>query len=435
MISRYCLAGTIAVVVFASSTAAAASGTTPSPDARCQHVTAEKPVTFHGRTLVETPDITDPELRLANALLSHRCRAEAILLVEKYNTVHPDDYRTRFLAARLAWTGGDSIRAEQIVWATLREHPDFASAQLLKASLFIEQERPDEARPLLDSLSLHSPTDLWVYLDGLRLEALSAPSQALRQTLLEITKNPGFPPSARETASQTGRQLPNISRDQFEAFYWADLDYESATPMACKIHNLAFLLSEDGGRFAQARALLESPKAQNADCLGAERNRVLLAQAYLMEAARISAGPTAANAALVSKAHEILGGDWSELARHVIGRPQFAALQPFLASATAPSSLDRYGRTQICNAVMLLDVAAVQAQLDLGADPNGRCEDDSLIDHLVMTASERSAGAGQTIVRLLRGAGARVTPRDIEWCRNPDNGRACAQLLLPLLAP
>lgn len=411
----------------------AAADTPPvKPDVRCQEVRIEKPVLFRGRTLVETPDIMAPDLRLANSLLSHRCRAAAIQLLEKYTKATPTDYRVTFLQARLAWTAGDTDQTQEILTATLREHPDFASAQVLQASLLIEQGQLDKADPLLDSLSLHSPTDLWVFMDGLQLEALRSPSQALRETLLEIDKNPGFPPSAREAASRVGRHLAT-TRDQFEAYYWADLDYESATPTACKIHNLAFLLSEDGGRFEQARALLESPKGRAADCMGTEGNRVLLAQTYLMEAARISAVPSAANAALVSKAHEILGGDWSGLARHIIGRPQFGVLQPFIASGMAPDEVDQGSHTQICNAVMQSNAPAVQAQLDLGADPNGQCEGYSLIGLIVMSTGREASVARQAVVRLLRGAGAKVTPLDIERCSNPDNGRGCARDLLPLL--
>ena len=427
----------LALLLLAASGAVTASAATPGSESRCQAVPDGRPVAFHGRTLVETPDIEAPALRRANVLLSHRCRAEAIEVLNAYRQAHPDDYHARFVEARLAWTAGDDIRAEEIVFGVLREHPDFASAQVLLTSLYIEQNRPDDARAVLDSLTLHAPTDLWVYMDSLRLEALSSPSAALRDTLLEINKDARFPPSARETASHAGRGLPNLTRAQFEAYYWADLEYESATPMACKIHNLAFNLSVVDGRQAEARKLLESPKALAADCAGMEGNRVLLALSYLMEAAQVSAGPSPQNAALVSKAHEVLGGDWSTLARFVMGRTQFAALQPFIASATSPADVDAAGRTQICNAVMLADVAAVQAQLDLGADPNGRCEYSSLIGEPIRATSATPTRAAwqQDIVRMLRAAGARVTPDDLAWCRNRDNGPECSKSLLPLLEP
>jgi tetratricopeptide (TPR) repeat protein len=413
----------------------AAAPPNPAFEPRCQQVADRGPFRFRGRTLEETPDITAAELRRANALLSSGCRMESVALLEAYRRAHPGDFRTAYLDARLSLTGGDTVGTEQLLAATLRDHPDFQSAQLLLASVYIEQNRIAEARALLESLSLHAPTSLWVFMDGLRLEALESPSAALRDELLEINRSPAFPPSARQAASWIGRRLPNLSREQYEAFHWAELEYESAMPMACKIQSLAFNLVVVDGRYADAKKLLESPKALAADCAGVEGNRILLAEIYLFEAARISAAPSAANAALVSKAHEVLGGDWSGLSRFIMGRPQFATIAPFIASAMAPADVDAYGHTQICNAVMMASAEAVRAQLELGADPNGRCERRSLLGFLAHGASdEPTRGAWQqNIVRMLRAAGGRVTPEDLEYCRNPENGPACRASLLPLL--
>jgi hypothetical protein len=429
MIARYCLVGTLLLASIADATES------PSDRMRCEQLTAGIPVVFHGRTLTEGPDITDPDLRRANSLLSAGCRDEALNLAKAFMATHSPDFHIAFLLARLAWTVGDTYDTDQVVNAVLREHPDFVSAQVLQASRLIEQRRLEEAATLLNSLSLRSPTDLWVYMDGLQLEARRAPSATLRDTLLEINRSAAFPPSAREVASHVGREMPNLSRDQFEAFYWADLDYESATPIACKIHSLAFLLSEDGGRYAQARDLLLSPKAQAGDCEGPTTNGVLLAQTYLMEAAHINAVPTAANASLVAKAHEILGDDWPELAHYVIGRPQFAVLEPFIAGAIAPDTKDQYGSTQICNAVALSDVAAVQTQLRAGADPNGNCEGFSLIGFIIINGGESHIEERQTILRLLRAAGGKVTAENVAICRDPANGSACEHHLLSILQP
>jgi tetratricopeptide (TPR) repeat protein len=248
-------------------------GSAAQADSRCDRVTDVKPTTFHGRTLVEIPDITAPELRRANLLLSYGCRNEAEQLLDTYIANHPTDFRVAFLQARLAWTAGDPNEAAKIVSEVLSEHPDFDSAQLLKASLLLDRQRFDEPATeiatLLNSLSLRSPTNLWVYMDGLRLEALRAPTPSLRDTLLEITKDADFPPSAREAAFDSGRRLPNLSRDQSEAFYWANLEYESATPMPCKVSALAFMLSEDGGRYEPAHCW--SPRRRKAR-IASERN-------------------------------------------------------------------------------------------------------------------------------------------------------------------
>jgi len=122
-----------------------------------------------------------------------------------------------------------------------------------------------------------------------------------------------------------------------------------------------------------------------------------------MGAAHINATPAAANAALVAKAHEIVGNDWPELARHVIGHLQFRTLQPFISDTMAADMPDQYGGTQICNAVRLSDVTAVQAQLQAGADPNGSCAGFSLIGYIVMNGRESHIEDHQTILRLLRG--------------------------------
>jgi len=401
MVFRLVLLVLVCSSAFSSGAHEAAAKNVPI-DARCQQVVDSPPWRFRGRTLVETPDITAPELRRANALLSSRCRTESERLLASYRQARPDDFHADFLEARLMWTGGDDGGTEELLNATL-----------------------------------HAPTDLWVFMDLLMLEAIESPSAALRDELLEINRNPAFPPSAREMASQAGRRLPNLSREQYEAYFWADLDYESATPMACKIHNLAFNLVVVDGRYPDARKLLESPKALAANCSGVEGNRILLAETYLFEAARISAGPSPSNAALVSKADEVLRGDWTGLSMFIMGRPQYAAIAPFVSSQMAPSDVDASGRTQLCNAVMTASVQAVQTQLDLGADPNGRCEHSSLLGYIVRGASTQPTRADwqRQIVRMLRAAGAQVTPQDVASCRNPDNGPACRNSLLPLLEP
>ena len=116
---------------------AAAGNSASVADARCQQVTASGAVTFHGRTLEETPDIRAPALRQANSLLSHRCRTEAIRMLDAYTRAHPGDYQTAFLKARLAWTAGGTSEADQLLADVLRDHPDFYSAAVLQASRLI----------------------------------------------------------------------------------------------------------------------------------------------------------------------------------------------------------------------------------------------------------------------------------------------------------
>ena len=131
-IARYCLIGTLLLASIAD------ASESPSDRMRCEQLTAGIPVIFHGRTLAEAPDITDPDLRRANLLLSAGCRDEALNLAKKFMATHSPDFHIAFLLARLAWTVGDTYDTDQVVNAVLREHPDFVSAQVLQASRLIE---------------------------------------------------------------------------------------------------------------------------------------------------------------------------------------------------------------------------------------------------------------------------------------------------------
>jgi hypothetical protein len=150
-----------------------------------------------------------------------------------------------------------------------------------------------------------------------------------------------------------------------------------------------------------------------------------------MEAAAISPAPSPANEALVRRAEGAIRGRWAELAAHATGRPQYATLQPFLATRLQANVPDRWGRTPLCAALQMLDVAAVRAALEGGADPKLPCEGKPPIRYLVFMAMREDGGRAE-IARLLRAHGAVVEPRDIESCRSPAQG-ACATTLLPVL--
>lgn len=305
------------------SSAASRPDTGAQPEAvsdRCARVQASAPIAVSGRLLIEIPDIPAPELRLANQLLSSGCTVEALALLQRYRVAAPNDHRSRYLDARLAWIRGSTGAAEPMLLDMLETQPDFSSAKML--------------------------------------------------------------------------------------------------------------LSENGGRFAEARALLESPRAGNSRCPAGPQREILLAQAYLMEAARLGPRPSTANEELVSRARELLEGDFTALADWTIGRPQYAVLQPFIASQVGGDAVDRYGRTLICQAVMRLDAAAVRDQLDAGADPNGRCNERSLVGAVVWKATRERVAARQEILHLLLERGA--LPTDLEYCASPANGD-CSAVLLPLL--
>jgi hypothetical protein len=408
------------------------------PDGRCAQVIDRPAFEFEGRTLHETPDIKAPPLRRANALLSAGCIEESIQTARTFGSRHASDFHIAFLDARYAWIEGDEAGAESILQRTLADHPDFLSAQVLLASLYAQDPAQlEKARRMLSSLALTAPTDLWVFMANRKLAAVDAPSPALHREFLAIARDPRFPPSARGTAVRLGLDIPNLAREDYLALYRADIEYESSESMACKINHLAFQLVAVDSRYDEARELLESPRAAEAECSAIESNRILLAETYLFQAARLNPLPTTGNASLVSKARNALGGDWSALGRFIMQRPGYEVLAPLVAARIPVAQVDQDGRTQICHAAMIGAVDAVRAQLALGADANGRCEGTSLLGYIVLATSDEPYQVAwqREIVRLLRASGAQVTPEDIEQCVNPDNGSACRDSILPLIQP
>ncbi|MEO8017010.1 MAG: hypothetical protein ABI769_04290 [Pseudomonadota bacterium] len=395
----------------------------------CASVKVSAPVKFRNRILIEIPDITEPDLRLANQLMSTGCFARAVDKLEAVTRTDPDNRHAKYVVARMSWMLMSTAVAEQVLTQALAAHKDFLSAKVLLAGIRFEQENVPDAATLLDEVEPRSPTDLWVYLGRLRIETLRSPSRDLRLRLVEIIRSPAFPPNAREVAADIAKLLPQ-NYSEYEEVLWARLDIDSNLGMACKVHDLAFWLSEVDGKFPEVIKLLESPRAKEGHCLGLDANRTLLAQAYLMEAAKISAGPSPANKHLIDRADQVLNGDYTSVAAHVQGRPQYATLQPFLAAYVQPDEEDVNGVTKLCHAIGFLNVAVVREQLEAGADPNGRCRDESLVGSLVFMATVEKDERRREIMRALLEHGARVT--NIDSCRSPNNGD-CAQVLLPLM--
>ena len=388
----------------------------------CKAVTVSAPVNFRSRKLVEIPDITEPDLRLANQLMSAGCFARAVTKLDAVLRADPGNRNAHYIVARMTWMRLGTGAAERELQRTLSEYQDFVSAKVLLAGLRFEQERIEAAGRLLNEVEQKSPTDLWIYMNRLRLEALRSPSRDLRARLLEIIRDPAFPPNARESAARSARSLPNQTPQEFEEVLTARLDIDSSVGMACKAADLAFFLSESQKRYADVIKLLESPRSTAGDCLGLEMNRVLLAQAYLMQAANISAGPGAANKTLVDKASALLNGDFTGLASHVAGRPQEAKLEPFLA--------DLSGETKLCRAIGQFAFVTVAMELAAGADPNGTCHDVSLVGSLVYMETTENPNERRAMMSSLLARGAPLTKRELEACRKSQD---CSQVLLPTM--
>jgi hypothetical protein len=402
------------------------------PDApHCSTVKVSAPVNFRKRTLIEIPDITEPDLRLANQLMSTGCFARASELLAAVTNASPGNRNATYVLARMSWMLVGIDPAEQVLDRTLAAYPEFVSAKVLLAGIRAEQERVDEVVRLLDEVERKAPTDLWIYMMRLRIEGLRNPSRDLRVRLLEIARNAAFPPNAREEAAEIARHLPNQTPRQYEEVLRVPLDIDSSICMACKAADLAVHLSESERRFSDVIELLESPRAEAGEYLAQAGNRTLLAQAYLIQAAKISAGPSPANKRILDHVDKIVNADYTALAAHVMGRPQAATLQPFLAAFVHPYEEDGYGRTELCNAIMRLNVPAVRSQLEAGADPNGRCLDRSLVGSLVFMGTVEKDEQRREIMRALLQHGAPVT--NIDSCRRRDGRGDCFDVLLPLM--
>jgi tetratricopeptide (TPR) repeat protein len=398
--------------------------------ARCDKVTVSAPVNFQGRTLKEIPDISEPELRLVNQLLSSGCNRRAQGMFVSFLETHPDNFHVKYHEARREWMADGDEEARRMLEEVLERHPDFNSARVLLASMLLrEEDQRERGLQLLDEAERNRPDDLWVFLDRLMIQAQEEPSSEVQQRALEIARNPAFPPNAREFAVDLGTNLPGLSQADLEQFLYARLDVESFLSMACKYAELAEQLSKQGDRFDEVRRLLESPAASRGNCLGIERNRVLLAQAYLMQAAAIAPAPAPANAALVVKAWKVLDGDLDKLVAHARGEPQFRVLQPFLLDLEARAAKASAGTPEICRSVAALDHRAILKYLAAGGDPNATCQGgETLVASLVHQASNPRTGDLQITATVLLEHGAR--PAGIEACAKIAD---CTWSLMPIL--
>jgi hypothetical protein len=398
----------------------------------CAAIKANGPVTFRGRTLVEIPDIGEPELKLANRLMSSGCFEGALKRLDAVTKANPENRNAKYILARLTWMVMGPPLAETVLNDALAAHPDFTSAKVLLAGMRYNQQKLDEVVRLLDEAEPKSPSDLWIFLNRMRVEVFRNPSRDVRTRALEIARNPAFPPNAREEAQDIAKHAPNQTPKEFEEVLRVALDIDSSVAMACKASELAFWLSESQGRFADVITLLESPRMKQGNCLGLARNRMLLAQAYLMEAAKISAGPSPQNQHLTKRADAILNGDYTSISAHVTGRPQAAKLQPFLAAYVHPDEEDAHGSTALCNAISQLNTAAVRTQLEAGADVNGRCRNESLVGSLVFMATIEKDDRRRDVMRALLEHGAPIRASLLTSCASKDNGD-CHEVLLPLM--
>jgi hypothetical protein len=433
---RHRLLATLGFVVLGcvSATFAAERSDRPSP-AECAQVRDGGPIQFKGRNLVEIPDIAEPELRRANALLTSRCFEEAIGIWEDFARRNPDNYHVLFVKARARWIFGDRMSGQMIVGATLHAHPDFASAKVLLASMHIEDHDFVSAAKLLDDVDGSQPDDLWAYIDRLRIEAAVAPTASTADTVAAIMHDTQFPANVRAQALHIAQfeltELTETQRDQLVSSVVADSSVMTDCALSLQAQELIELRNDPRSGAQLIQRYLD--KSRRCDEESPTRVRALLAEAYLLEAALVAPGPVSTNAPLVRKAKDALGGNLTPVAMHIASTRDLDRLIPFIRGFVDPHAVDEHGSSALCAAVRAYNPPMVKEALLEHADPNSNCVGsgtDTVLRTILLTATQKYVMERQEMVRELLSRGASVAGM-ADSCK--PGGGDCAIVLLPIL--
>jgi hypothetical protein len=130
-------------------------------------------------------------------------------------------------------------------------------------------------------------------------------------------------------------------------------------------------------------------------------------------------------------ADALLDGDYSALADRLRDVPRGVGLWPLVVDRFPPDTADRDGRTQLCNAVIALNVDAVRTALERGADPDQDCDGNALTWPVLTPKTGGQVHERQGILRLLLEHGARRI--DPQGCQ-PWMSEDCAVVFGPILA-
>ncbi len=399
-------------------------------NARCSTIQAGGNIKFRDMTLRETADIPAAEIRRINTVISNRCYEEANDAVEQYVATHPDDYQISFVQSRLLWLLTSASAAEVRLLEVLHDHPSFASAKVLLASIYMSQQQNDQAKALLDSAAVDAPNDLWLFLDRLKLEAGQIPSADTTQKYFEILQNPQFPPSARETSALALINSPSASNSMTDAAYRIQLSFESATPYAMKAFNYAHYLVEQVHRETDGIQLINDLQRDPRNVQKKKQLNLLLAYAYLSQAAEIDSNPSVKNARLIELAKQSVDGDVVDLYAFVGEVSGGRRLRSLLSAQIDQHATDQYGRTPLCNAVSVLEPDLVLDALSKGADPNAECDNTSILGRVVLMPVTYGVRERQTILRALLQHGAKL--EYVKDCQDSLGGD-CKEVLLPIL--
>ena len=408
--------------------------------ASCRGVDADRPVRFLGQSLRDTPGLASADARRINSLLARgECADAAAAQVTERIAADPDDAQFAFLEARIDALAGRRPVAERRVDALLERAPTLQPAQLLKAWLLLAREQRTDARTWLDKAAAAQPDDLRVAFLRMRLDALDAPKGDGAGKLAKALGDDTLPPDLREDAQSTLLMLTALDIGRKEAALREGLTFSSQTPRWTKSIALSRLLAEEAGKPGEARKAAQVVIDDAEAPLDAKHEAaVMIAEAWLLEAARIDPAPSSRNAAQIAKARAAVDNDMVPVAGRVRRFHDLAHLMPFVADVVDPEARGPDGLTLLCRGAQLLDASKVRRALDAGAAVDGECSGSTPLAYVVRQ------GVGlwnlkTDVLEMLLAAGADPDPKlypgstytAMSFCAEALKG--CPEALLPML--
>jgi hypothetical protein len=435
-----CLLASAIALVMASTTSAQEVDAAPVPPASCLSPGIDQPVKFEGRVLRDSPALQSSAARTINARLSRgECMESARLLLAAQQAERPDDAELLYLEARSDALEGQRGLAERKAAALLESEPGMTPAAVLQAGLLLDREQRDQARAILEAASAAQPDDLRAAFQLLRVHALADPKGRGPSQLFRVLRDDSLPPDLRETAQATLLYITALDLGQKEAALREALRFESQTPRWDKSNALGRLLAEESGKTGEARTVLQAV-LDDADAPDPARAfaRLLIAESWLLDAARLDPAPTPRNAELVARAKAQMGEDAVPLASRIRRFHDLTALRPFVADIRDAEERGSDGLTALCRGAQLMDGAKVRAALAAGAAVDGECAGSTALAFVVRSGPGLFSRK-QPVVAALLEAGAdpdvKLYPSStytaLSFCEELQPG--CAVQLLPML--
>lgn len=353
--------------------------------ADCAQVQPNQAMEFFGQKVLDTPGLKSVQARRINAQLGRgECMAMARESLATLLAEQPDDAELNYLDARSDALAGENEVAERKLQAVLETQPGMAPARVLQASLLLDREQRVQARAMLAEASANQPDDLRAAFQLLRVRALDEPKGKGVGLLFQVLRDDALPPDLRETAQVTLLYITALDLGQKESALRESLRFQSQTPRWDKANNLARLLAEESGKTEEARTHLQAVLAEPLAPAEAQTlARVLVAETWLLDAAKIDPAPSARNADLIAKAAAQVDGNLVPLAGRIRKYHDLSALRPFVAGVKDADERGSDGLTSLCRATQLLDVERVRQALEAGAVVDGECSGSTPLAFLV----------------------------------------------------